>query len=102
METQSQSAKPMASVRWPFRILAALIVLAGVLAIIGGIVAGWSRRAPWSKWQLLANLPGVLSLVRLAWFAAINGRSPANPSWPFASDRILFIYMAVLMVLYLE
>lgn len=86
------------SVRWPFRILAALIVLAGVAAVIGELFAGASRQEP-SRWQLLASLPGILWLVRLAWWAAVRGKSPPHPCWPFATDRVLFCYLAAWMAI---
>ena len=98
-EMQSPNVKPRTPVRWPFRILAALVVLTGGMAIVGEVFAGSSRQE-FSKWQLLASLPGMLWLVRLAWCAAIRGTSPANPSWPFSTDRVLFFYMAVWMVTY--
>lgn len=101
MEMQSPSVNLKASVRWPVRILAALVVLAGALAIVGSVVAAWTQRQPLAKWQLLAGLPGILWLVRLAWYAAIQGKSPTRPTWPFATDRVLFFYLAAWVVVYL-
>lgn len=98
-EMQSPKVKTKTSVRWPFRILAALVVLAGGVAIVGEVLAGSSHQE-FSRWQLLASLPGVLWLVQLAWYAVIQGKSPSNPSWPFSTDRVLFCYMAVWVATY--
>ncbi len=95
----STNVNAKASVRWPLRIFAALIVLAGGAAIIGEVFTGSSHHAP-SRWQLLASLPGTLWLVRLAWHAAVRGMSPAHPCWPFATDRLLFCYMATWLAVY--
>lgn len=98
-EMHSPSVMPRASVRWPFRILAALVVLSGAVAIIGEILAGSAHQEP-SRWQLLASLPGMLWLVRLAWCAAIQGKPPVHPCWPFATERVLSCYMAIWMAIY--
>lgn len=97
-EKHSTNANAKASVRWPFRILAALIVLAGGAAIIGEIIAGSSNQEPY-RWKLLASLPGILWLVRLAWWATVRGKSPTYPCWPLATDRVLFCYMAAWMAM---
>jgi len=98
-EMQSHKVKPRTTVRWPFRILAVLVVLVGGVAIVGEVFAGSSHQE-FSRWQLLASLPGVLWIVRLAWCAAAQGKSPSNPCWPFSSDRVLFCYMAVWIATY--
>ncbi|KLD63406.1 hypothetical protein [Dyella japonica] len=101
MEMQSPSVKLKPSVRWPIRILAALVVLAGMVAIVGFVADVWTHRQPLAKWQSLASLPGILWLVRQAWCAAIQGRSPADPAWPFATERFLFFYFAAWVAVYL-
>lgn len=93
MDVQIQAIQPRVSVRWPFRVLAALVALVGVMAVIGAMVACWTQ-AP-ERWRWLAALPGMLWLIRTAWHAARHGRSWPNPSWPFASERVLGVYMAL-------
>ena len=66
---------PEVPVRWPFRILAGLIVLAGLAAMIGTGLTGWSELDPSLNWQFLASLPAVVWLVRLAGYAAVRGKS---------------------------
>jgi len=100
MEMQASIGKPKASVRWPFRILAALIVLVGVLAMAGVMLVGPPHEQRSVKWQFVASLPGMLWLVHQAWWAALKGRSATHSSWPFASERVLACYVAVLMVEY--
>jgi hypothetical protein len=99
MEIAPIAAKPRNPVRWPFRILAALIVLAGVVVLAGTGIAVWTREQPSLQWQLLASMPGMLWFVRLGWHAAIRGKSPATEHWPFASQRVLTCYMIVLMLM---
>jgi len=79
MDTGSPNVTPRVPVRWPFRILAALVVLAVAVATIGTLSLGSSHDAPSFKWQFLAGLPGMAWLARLAWHAAIHGKSPASP-----------------------
>jgi hypothetical protein len=92
------NVRPKNSVRWPFRILASLIVAACVFGVIGNVFAGWPIETPLLKWQFLAALPGTAWLGRLAWHVAIHGRPPASPHWPFASDNVLFWYVVTFAV----
>lgn len=99
MEIASVASQPRKSVRWPFRILAALIVLASVVALAGTGIAVWTRDQPSLQWQLLASLPGMLWFARFSWHAAVHGRSPATDHWPFASSRVFSCYMFVWMLM---
>jgi hypothetical protein len=98
METQSHQIPVRIAVRWPFRILAALVVLAGLAAIVGGAIAWWSHGAILPKWQMLFALPGLAWLIRVAWESAIRGRPPASECWPFASQRVFTVYVIALLV----
>ena len=89
------NVRERASVRWPFRILATLIVLACVVAVVGNLVAGWQYGMPVLKWQFFAALPGAAWFVRLALYAAIHGKVPASAHWPFASENVLLWYAIV-------
>lgn len=82
-------------VRWPFRILAGLVVLAGIIATGGMVLAGWHQGAAVIRWQLLASLPGFVWFGRLCWYAAFRGQSPKQESWPFASQRVFTFYVIV-------
>lgn len=94
MNTQSPATTPRIAVRWPFRVLAVLIILTGVVAIVGMALSGWHGAAS-ARWQFLASLPGFAWLLRLGWYAAVRGRPPAAEYWPFASQRVLACYVIV-------
>lgn len=96
MSTQSPTTTPRVAVRWPFRVLAVLIILTGIAAVVGMALSGWQHGTVSARWQFLANLPGFAWLFRLAWHAAIRGRPPAPEYWPFASQRVLACYFVVL------
>lgn len=98
MDNQSHNVSSRVAVRWPFRILAAIIVLAGIAAVVGAAFAWWSHGAGVPKWQFLFTLPGVAWLIRMAWESAIRGRPPASQYWPFASQNIFTVYIIVFLV----
>ena len=85
------------SVRWPFRMLAALIVAAGAATLTGTGMSVWSQGLASTKWQILVSLPGMAWLVRLA-YAAVRGRLSAPGYWPFASQRVFKWYSWILIV----
>ena len=91
----SASSNHRVPVRWPFRLLAAVVVVAGIVATIGLVLSGWHQGAVTMRWQFLASLPGVAWFVRLCWYAAIRGRSSGQEWWPFASQRVFICYVIV-------
>lgn len=85
------------AVRWPFRILAALICAAGVVVIGGTAIALWHDSPALATNRLLVILPGTLWLLRVAAHAALHGTSvPNDSSWPFASQGVLFAYLILM------
>jgi hypothetical protein len=84
-------------VRWPFRVLAVVIVLAGATAVAGDALAWWLHGAGPSGWRALLALPGIAWLVRLAWSSAIRGRPPVFEYWPFASQKVFTVYVVLLL-----
>jgi hypothetical protein len=98
MDTQSHNVSYRVAVRWPFRILAVIIVLAGLVAVAGAVFAWWSYGAGLPKWQFLFSLPGIAWLIRVAWESAIRGRSPASQYWPFASQKVFTVYAIVFLL----
>jgi cytochrome bd-type quinol oxidase subunit 1 len=88
------------SVRWPFRILAGLIVLASLTVGIGFLVMARSRGASILGAKQLVPLPGVLWLMHLGWVAAVRGRAPFREWWPFASGGVVFGYFVVLLFVF--
>ncbi|HET8942862.1 MAG TPA: hypothetical protein VFN13_12840 [Rudaea sp.] len=92
-EAASISSTRNVPIRWPFRILAGLVVLADIVATVGMVISGWHQGAAVIQWQLLASLPGLVWFGRLCWYAAFRGQSPAQESWPFASQRVFAAYV---------
>jgi hypothetical protein len=88
---------PRAIVRWPFRVLALVIVLAGVAAVAGRALAWRPYGAGPFEWRALLALPGIAWLVRVAWSSAIRGRPPAFECWPFASQEVFTVYVVLLL-----
>lgn len=95
------------AIRWPFRVLAALICAAGLVSVAGTAISLWydSRIIATDRLhvtlRLLVTLPGELWLLRLAAHAALHGnmRSLAfdvHPWWPFASQRVAYAYFVLM------
>ena len=103
MEAIPNSSVGPRSVRLPFRVLAAFILVASLLAFGVSIAAklGIAARLGYSPVQQLRDLiflPGEAWLCRVCFYAAVHGRSPtASESWPFASSRVFGIYVCVLL-----
>jgi len=93
--TQQNAISPKRSIRWPFRVLAALVVLAGAVAVLAATWMIW--RDPWSEQgeELVIFLPGIAWILNLSLSAAISGRSPEDLHWPFATERVFGIYVIV-------
>ena len=86
---------------WPFRLLAAILVGAGLLALIQPAFSAIIRHDPRSAAFEIAILPVPALLIRSAGFAVISGRLIANPLWPFASGRVFYVW-AILAFLVLR
>jgi hypothetical protein len=96
MEGIANSPVRPRSVRLPFRVLAAFILVASLLAF-GASIAVKFGHSPVEQLRNLIFLPGLAWFCRLCFYAAAYGRSPAvSESWPFASSRVLGIYFCVL------
>jgi hypothetical protein len=91
-------AVPRVAVRWPFRFLAALIFLAGVVALFASALQIYSLGAPFLQPHAIVALPGIAWLLRITWHAARDARSPAQEWWPFASSRVFFWYAALTLL----
>ncbi len=97
------STKEFRPVRWPFRFLAAGVVLAGGVAILGCAWAAFAGQAAprhGTSAEMIASLPGAAWLLNMAWSAAVRGRAPGNDHWPFASDRVLSAYLIIMYFVY--
>ena len=101
-DASAAMANEFRSVRWPFRLLAALVVCAATVAILGTAwaeVSGQGFAQGGSSTAFLVGLPAIAWLLNLAWSAAVHGRSPSNGHWPFASERVMMAYMLIVFIL---
>jgi hypothetical protein len=89
--------RPQVSVRWPFRFLAGVIAISIVFVVVGYAAALYMKRMQGLPHNWMVALPGILMLMRYAYYAAAYGRTPIVESWPFASDRVVFWYFVVLV-----
>ena len=83
------------SVRLPFRILAALVFIAGVAAVAGESFLAWRHELGPGHLQDLYWIPGALWLVRHGYYAMRYGRAATPSGWPFASERLVTLYLLV-------
>jgi hypothetical protein len=96
MIASTANSKPRLPVRWPFRVGALGILVAGVVATVAVPWLIWFHPTTGLPLSVLVELPAMLMTVRFAYHAAVHGRSPPTLSWPFASDRVAFSYIVVL------
>lgn len=84
------------AVRAPFRLLAAVICLAGAVALFGTGYLVWKGEHALKVGDMVM-LPGALWLFRLIFHAARRGDVPADAYWPFASPQVANGYFLFLM-----
>jgi hypothetical protein len=90
------------AVRWPFRVLAALLVLAAVFALAGSAYTAFRRGDLRAALYTVTFLPIVALVVRLGGYAVWKGSVLRNPYWPFASGALasLWVLMGLIIVSY--
>jgi hypothetical protein len=96
MIASSANSKTRPAVRWPFRAIAAVILVASVAVTFSVVWSIWSPDATRLPLSILIDLPAALMGIRLGYFAAVRGCAPTTMYWPFASGRIVFWYFVVL------
>jgi hypothetical protein len=87
-------AKPH-SVRWPFRLLAGVICLAGSVAVLWTAYVAWRGGTQSVTPDCIVWLPGIAWLMRLVLYAALYGAVPKDEHWPFASSRVANGYFLI-------
>jgi hypothetical protein len=85
--------EPRVAIRLPFRMLAALILFFGVIAVAAVIFFTLSRSTTVISTSDAIWLPGMLWLIRLAFYACVYGEVMPQQSWPFASERVFLCYL---------
>jgi hypothetical protein len=85
-------------VRWPFRVLAALLVAAVCFAQISLAYLAIARNDSRSQLLALALLPITGLILRSAGAACATSRVPRRPFWPFASGTVAFVWVMLLFL----
>lgn len=99
MDITDANEEPGTSVRWPFRILAGLVAVSGLVAFIGFAYMGFSRGPSSVPVRSVIAVPGMFWLLRIAAYASVKGRAPSGSEyWPFASKRVAIGYFVIFLV----
>ncbi len=98
IETYLDTVKGARLVRWPFRILAAGLVGAGVLVLALAIRGAIYNLRPNALLIAVVFLPLVALLIRTCGHAALSGHMLRNPLWPFASGFVAAAWIAIVTV----
>ena len=80
-------------VRWPFRLLAAVIVLCGLFATLTTTYAALRYTDLKAALFALSMLPIAVLVGRLGSYVAWKGRVLRSPLWPFASGSVAFVWV---------
>ena len=84
-------------VRMPLRVLAAFVGIAAAVAVVGTPFLIW-RGARVLTVGDVVMLPLMASGIRLAFYAAVHGKAPADGEcWPLASRRVWNCYMFLML-----
>ena len=86
------------SVRWPFRVLAGLILLVSALAAVVYCLAIWNGALGDPSIAHAIYLPAFAWFYNLCYSAAANGAAPDNATWPFASESVFNTYMILILL----
>ncbi len=88
-------------VRAPFRVLAGIIAVLGVVSVFGTLFVIWRGVRAATIGEVLM-IPLMIGFIRLMYHAAAYGKSPIDGiSWPFASAPIANGYLLLLIAYYL-
>ena len=97
MSTPKTHTAARQPVRAPFRVLAGIIAIMGGVVVIGMSFLIWRGARVVTIGDVLI-LPLMLGFIRLTYHAAAHGRSPKGGDlWPFASPGVAAFYMLLLL-----
>lgn len=82
-------------VRWPFRILATVLLVAVGLALLGGVYRFVEVRTFLGLMVIVTLLPLAVMLARTGGYVVWKGHVPHNLYWPFPSGLTLFIWIGI-------
>ncbi len=85
--------KRASAIRWPFRLLALIVVLAALAAALGSVYIALTHKDPRAAVLALGYAPLAALLVRLGGYAVWTGSVVRNPCWPFASQAVAVTWL---------
>jgi hypothetical protein len=86
-------------VRWPFRVLAALIVLGAAFAAWAAASAALRRGDLRAALYTVSFLPIVALVGRLGGYVVWKGHVLRNPYWPFASGSVASVWVLLALII---
>jgi hypothetical protein len=87
------------AVRWPFRVLAALIVLGAAFAASAAAYAALRRGDIRAVLYTVSFLPIVALVARLGGYIVWKGYVLRNPYWPFASGSVASVWVLIALII---
>ena len=83
------------AVRWPFRLLAAIIVLGALFAALGSVYTAIRHKDLRAALFALSSIPIAALVARLGGYAVWKGSVIRNPVWPFASGSTALVWVLI-------
>jgi hypothetical protein len=87
------------AIRWPFRLLALVIVAVALFVALGSAYIAFTRKDLRAALLALAAAPLAALIARLGVYAVWTGRVGADPYWPFASGSVAAVWIAMAYIL---
>jgi hypothetical protein len=97
IETYLDSSPGARVVHRPFRILAAMLLIAALIAFVGSSYLALKRHDLKFALFAVSFLPIAALLVRSAGNAVLFGRVVRTPLWPFASGRVASVWVVLML-----
>ena len=89
-------------VRWPFRILGAILLASALFVFFVSIFRAVTAGDPAGTLIAIVMAPLVALLCRLGGYAVWKGRVLHNEFWPFASGAVAFVWVFVFLFVVLQ
>jgi len=91
-------ARRGSAIRWPFRLLALLLVLAALTGTLGSCYIALTHQDPRAALLALAGAPLAALIVRLGGCAVWKGTVAGDACWPFASRKVAMAWLLLTWV----
>jgi hypothetical protein len=90
------SPRRASAIRWPFRLLALLIVAGSLSALLGNAYLAITRKDPTAALLVLGFVPIAALIGRFGGYAIWKGAVLRNnPYWPFASGSLVAAWLLI-------